>query len=276
MKGLHFNLHRRARFAMNLKASIRKFGIRYPNSVSTGYQHFTAKKYLSANCNYTEENDGTFDLYILNGLRCKNLNHILIGHLNIKSLRDKLEILVSLIVINLDILMISETKLDMSFPISQYLIPDFKNPILLARSSSGVGIILYIRERIPFKLLKSNCLLTNTEAFLVDFKINKNEWLICCSYSPQKALIQNQMNELGKALDIYLQKYDYFLLIGDFNSEISEKSMHDFYNVYNLVYNVYVYSVSDTSTSFKNPENPSCIDLLLTNSKNNFDETCIL
>ena len=53
---------------MNLKASIRKFGTRYPNSVSTGYQHFTAKKYLSANCNYTEKNDETFDLYILNGL----------------------------------------------------------------------------------------------------------------------------------------------------------------------------------------------------------------
>ena len=172
--------------------------------------------------------------------------------------------------------MISETKHDMSFPISQYLIPDFKNPILLTRSSSGVGIILYIRERIPFKLLKRYCLLATTEAFVVDVKINKNEWLICCSYSPQKALIQNYMNKLGKALDIYLQKHDHFLVIDDFNSEISEKSMHDFYNVYNLVYNVYVYSLSDTSTSFKNPENPSCIDLLLTNSKNNFDETCIL
>ena len=35
-----------------------------------------------------------------------------------------------------------------------------------------------------------------------------------------------------------------FSLIGDFNSEISEKSMHDFYNVYNLD------SLSDTPPSF--------------------------
>ena len=30
------------------------------------------------------------------------------------------------------------------------------------------------------------------------------------------------------------------------------------------------------STYFKNPENPSCIEFLLTNSKNNFDETLVL
>ena len=78
------------------------------------------------------------------------------------------------------------------------------------------------------------------------------------------------MNEFGKALDIYLHKYDHILLIGDFNSEISERSMHDFCNIYNLD------SLSNTPTCFKNPANPSCIDLLLTNSKNNFDETLVL
>ena len=78
------------------------------------------------------------------------------------------------------------------------------------------------------------------------------------------------MNELGKALDIYLHKYYHILLIGDFNSEISEISIHDFCNVYNLD------SLSNTPTCFKSPENPSCIDLLLTNTKNNFDETVAL
>ena len=44
------------------------------------------------------------------------------------------------------------------------------------------------------------------------------------------------MNELGKAFDIYLQKYNHVLLIGDFNSErsVSKRSMYDFCNVYNL------------------------------------------
>ena len=161
--------------------------------------------------------------------------------------------------------MISETKLDESFPVSQFLIPVSENLIGLDRSSSGGGIILYIREGIPFKLLKSNCLSANTEALLLDLKINKKKWLLCCSYNPHKALMEKHMNELGKALDNYLHKYDHILLIGDFNSEISERSMHDFCNVHNLE------NLSNTPTCFKNPENPSCIDLLLTNSKNNFD-----
>ena len=69
--------------------------------------------------------------------------------------------------------MISETKLHESFPVSQFLIPRFENPIRLDRSSSGRGTILYIREEISFKLLKSSGLSANTEAFLVDVKINK-------------------------------------------------------------------------------------------------------
>ena len=91
----------------------------------------------------------------------------------INSLRNKIEILVSSIAVNLDILVISETKLDESFPVSQFLIPGFENPIRLDRSSSGGGIMLYIREGIPFKLLKSSGLSANTEAFLVEVKINK-------------------------------------------------------------------------------------------------------
>ena len=50
-KGLHLNPHEIARFAMNLKASIRNLWTRYGNSVRTGCQYFIAKNYLSANCN---------------------------------------------------------------------------------------------------------------------------------------------------------------------------------------------------------------------------------
>ena len=71
--------------------------------------------------------------------------------------------------------MISETKLDESFPVSRFLIPSFENPIRLDRSSSGSGIMLYIKEGIPFKLLKSSALSANREAFLVEVKINKKK-----------------------------------------------------------------------------------------------------
>ena len=41
--------------------------------------------------------------------------------------------------------MISKTKLDDSFPVSQFLIPGFENPIRLNQSFSGGGM-LYISE----------------------------------------------------------------------------------------------------------------------------------
>ena len=68
--------------------------------------------------------------------------------------------------------------------------------------------MLYISEGIPFKLWKSSGLSAGTEAFLVEVKINKKKWLPCFSYNPHRALIEKHMNELGKALDIYLHKYD--------------------------------------------------------------------
>ena len=77
------------------------------------------------------------------------------------------------------------------------------------------------------------------------------------------------MNKLGKVLDIYLHKYDHIFFIGHFKLEICERSMHDFCDVCSL-------EISNTSTCFKNLENPFSIDLLLTNSKSNFDETLIL
>ena len=49
--------------------------------------------------------------------------------------------------------MILETKLDEPFPVSQFLIPGLENLVRLDRFSSGGGIMFYIREETPFKLI---------------------------------------------------------------------------------------------------------------------------
>ena len=48
-----------------------------------------------------------------------NLNN---AHLNINSLRNKIDYLIGQVTGNIDILMISKTKLDISFPTGQFLI----------------------------------------------------------------------------------------------------------------------------------------------------------
>ena len=75
------------------------------------------------------------------------------SHLNINSFPDKFDALSLIVKNNVDILMISETKLDDSFPTAQFLLHGFSTPYRLQRNSKGGGILLYIKEDIPSRLL---------------------------------------------------------------------------------------------------------------------------
>ena len=66
-------------------------------------------------------------LTILGKLRLKNVNRIIFAHININSIRNKFHLLTSDINNKIDILMISETKLDNSFPNGEFIIPVILN-----------------------------------------------------------------------------------------------------------------------------------------------------
>ena len=89
----------------------------------------------------------------LRALRKKNLNKLIIAHLKVNSLRNKFEFLKKQIQDNIDILMISEIKIDASFPIGQFLLKGYRTPFRLDCNAHGGGILLSVREDIPSKLL---------------------------------------------------------------------------------------------------------------------------
>ena len=68
------------------------------------------------------------------------------GHLNINSLKYKLEALKLIINRNLDIILLSETKLDDSFPSAQFMLKNFSIPYRPDRNSNGGGLLLYVGE----------------------------------------------------------------------------------------------------------------------------------
>ena len=72
--------------------------------------------------------ENTYDFRGINDLRNQNPFRVLIRDININSIRNKFEPLVSFINNNLDILMISETKIDDTFPHLQFLIKCFSVP----------------------------------------------------------------------------------------------------------------------------------------------------
>ena len=68
-------------------------------------------------------------LKILRCLRVSNVNRLIIGHLNINSIRNKFESLKLIMKGIIDILVITESKLDDSFPASQFIIDGYAPPI---------------------------------------------------------------------------------------------------------------------------------------------------
>ena len=91
---------------------------------------------------------------MLKSLHCNNLYKLDFAHLTINSISNKFELLSEQVRGNVDFLMVSETKIDDSFPIGNFLIHGF-SPYRVDRDSKGGcgGIMLYIREDIPSNLL---------------------------------------------------------------------------------------------------------------------------
>ena len=70
------------------------------------------------------------------------------GQLNINSIVGKFDHLKVLIVNNIDILVLTETKIDSSFPNAQFRIDGFSASFRLDRNRFGGGVLIYVREDI--------------------------------------------------------------------------------------------------------------------------------
>ena len=117
------------------------------------------------------------------------------SHLNINSLRLKFDSLAQKITGNVDILMISETKLDNSFPEGRFLIEGCSKPYRIERNCHGGGIMLYLRADIPSKILSTE--LVPMEGFYVEINLQKKKWLLCCSYNPNKDTTKSHIEILN-------------------------------------------------------------------------------
>ena len=102
------------------------------------------------------------------------MHRLIFAHININSIRNKFDMLADLIVGKVDLLLISETKLDDTFPSSQFQISGFSTSFRLDRAQKGGGIMLYVREDIPAKRIQSNIISENVEI------LNAFSWKLTC------------------------------------------------------------------------------------------------
>ena len=124
--------------------------------------------------------------------------------------------------------MVTETKIDESFPTSQFNLPGFTSPYRFDRTKDRGGIVVYIREDISPKLLNISYVPSDIECPGIEVSFRKVKWLLIYLYKPHKNYISNHLEILSKVLNRNLHQYERFLCIRNFNSEITEFAMKNF------------------------------------------------
>ena len=137
---------------------------------------------------------------------------------------------------NVDILVVGETKLDSSFPKSQFKISGFSKPYRIDRNEYGGGVMIYVREDIPSQENpKKHKLLTNVEGLIVEINLRKMKFLLIRIYhSTNKDHGTSDdvfLCEIGKVIDVY-SSFDTFLIVGDFNMQEGNILLEDFLCTY--------------------------------------------
>ena len=115
------------------------------------------------------------DSDFLRTLRVKNVNMLIIRNTNINTISNKLYQLKLFFQGKVDMLIVTETELDSAFPTSQFMIDGYSEPYPFDRNRNGSGVLIYIREEIPSKLLGDHKLPHDNEGIFVELNLRKKE-----------------------------------------------------------------------------------------------------
>ena len=128
--------------------------------------------------------------------------------------------------------------------------------------------MLFIRNDILAKVFSTND--RPIESFYVELNVWKEKWLLNCSYNPKNSSAESHLQSLSKSIDLLFSKYENFILLGDFNSCMEDSPMKTFAEIYKLR------NLIKEPAYLKSPDNPACIDLILTNKSLSFKNTYVI
>ena len=123
----------------------------------------------------------------------------------------------------------------------------------------GGGLILYVNEDIPVKLINSY---NFKEGF--EISISNKKWLLLGNYKPPSQNELSFINEIKLSLNFFSSSYESFPLSGDFNLSTENANFKNLLNSFDLE------SLIEIPTCYKSLSSPTSIDLIVTNEKNLF------
>ena len=150
------------------------------------------------------ENDSDF----LRNLRVKNVNTLIIRNMNINTISNKFYQLKLFVQGKVDMLIVTETEFDSTFPTSQFMIDVYREPYPFDRNRNGSGVLIYIREEIPSKLLGDRNLSHDIEGIFAESNLRKKEVITFWSYDAHNQSDEYFLNRVKKCLDMYNKSYE--------------------------------------------------------------------
>ena len=189
-------------------------------------------------------------------LRHFKTNHpqcVSLGYLNINSVKNKFYSIPPLIEHNVDVFALAETKLDYSFPESQFLLEGMKKPHRFRVSSRKGGLLVYANKNIPSKYLRNFHLPNGIQVIPIEVNLKQRTLLVVSIYRPPDQKLTYFLSSITDFLDHYLKTYEDFIVIGDFNESETSPALDSFLDEQkckNIIKNKSVKG--------------SCIDLILT------------
>ena len=162
-----------------------------------------------------------------------------------------------------DIFLLSETKIDKSFPDKQFCSINYRI-FRKDRNWYGEGIMSYVNENLPCKSLTTE--IDNlTETIFLEINIQSfKRVFVGCYKSPS----QNEeffISNLSKNINAFSTKYDNILLMGDFNLTIENKHLKEL-----LILSLFILKSLILSPTCFQPINPTWIDLISINQEGLF------
>ena len=229
---------------------------------------FSKKLYLGRNAKKLDSMRNFVTFQSVQAHWCKNPKKVIIDHLNVNSLRNKFVAVDELIKNKIDVCLIWETKVDESFPNQQFKINGY-NMSGSDRDRFGGGLMFYVDEQIPSKVLSLESIPMDIELILLEFTVKNQRWLCVGIYRPPSQNEKYFIDHLSKTLGQLSRQYDKTVLIGDFNLTIDNKSLENFMTTFDLE------CLIKKPTCFQS-SNPTCIDLILTSKKVFFKSTDVI
>ena len=137
-------------------------------------------------------------------MKSKKPKNVFLGHLNINFIKNKFESVWELIKDTFNIFLLSASKLDSSLPDDQFSIPGYQ----IARKDrdrNGGGLLLYISEGIPFKIIQNSSLPPTLEVLPIEINLGRFRFLLIGLFKPPSVSEKEFLLHLNKAHNFSLR-----------------------------------------------------------------------